>query len=978
MAKTWCLIQSKADAFRKAIKDGTINPFEMEKMTSAERQELLAGIVGEENAQQVNANFESKLLLKNKVSGYKTWVKKIGNITPQVRRDLYAKIDNLTEVMSKTDEKIFLNDLIATRLKVKITQSEANEIARLNNEVRDKKSVWESKIKENPLWSENPVKTEKKWKYNEDRLAYGIAKVNLENYFNDLKIESRKIKLSEQPVRKVVSVISEIPGFLKSSLASFDDSFFGRQGIKVLLDPKTSRLWGKNLIKSLGDIGKQLVAKGKIWTSGDNAVIDMIKADIYSRPNSLNGKYDAGNYGLSVFNEEAYPSSIPEKIPLFGRIFKASEVAYNGAALRLRADLADRIIDLAEKNGVNTLSKTEAQPIGRFVSSITGRGSLGKAEVFAKEINVLAFSIKFLKSNIDTLIAPVKYLTQATAQKLGAYQFENTGDKFAKKEAATKTLRIVATLAFILTLAKFLDDDNELDPRSSSFGKVKIFGKKTDVTGGLAGLLSLVSKLVPTKHDGKWGFWKKDTKGDYVSLTEGGFGKQNAMDVFDSFWQGKLSPIAGILRDLWKGETYGGEEANLYNLITGATIPLPLQDAGDILKDPSATFPLGSIILSQFGFTVSSYPENNEKTKLIPTGTKIKSDDFMSMVAIYAKAMGTDPETAFNRIFTGQKIIQVSDGGIIVVARQDVSDSQAFKKQWVKENGGDVSKMKEVKLDHTIPNKLGGEEKPSNWKIVPNAVWASYTKTENALIQAVKDGNISLKEAQAEIVKFKSIQDNTARKKYGEDLINRVKSKVKSSKLVKPAYAADGEPGMESVVDQHELWGADAPVGTVTYYNKSGEATLLDLKSFTPGKHPDLDKNYAKMTSRVVKEKANLIGKIVKIADEYKVDPSLMIDLAWSENTLKADVKGNGIEGNTATGFYQFLEGTWKDEILKKYAKKIGIPTNASRLDLEANMRAAAWAIKNGKLSWWADKHNRRKFLDQYPEELRSEYGLNY
>ena len=36
---------------------------------------------------------------------------------------------------------------------------------------------------------------------------------------------------------------------------------------------------------------------------------------------------------------------------------------------------------------------------------MTGRGDIGKLEVFGEEINAALFSIKFLKSNWDTLTA---------------------------------------------------------------------------------------------------------------------------------------------------------------------------------------------------------------------------------------------------------------------------------------------------------------------------------------------------------------------------------------------------------------------------------------------------------------------------------------------------------------------------------------------------------------------------------------------
>jgi len=212
----------------------------------------------------------------------------------------------------------------------------------------------------------------------------------------------------------------------------------------------------------------------------------------------------------------------------------------------------------------------------------------------------------------------------------------------------------------------------------------------------------------------------------------------------------------------------------LSSVLMQAGVPISVQNVLELVANPSVDATFGTI-LDFFGFSSNTFRDSNTKTEIIPTEKVLKNEDFMTMVQVYAKAVGTDPETAFNRIFTGQKIMQVSNGGIIVVKRQDVGDSQAFKKTWVKEHGGKVSDMKEVKLDHTIPNKLGGEEKPDNWKVVSTYTWSSYTKTENALIRAVKNKKIKLKDAQKLIVEFKNIEDNKKRAEFGNEIITKYK-----------------------------------------------------------------------------------------------------------------------------------------------------------------------------------------------------------
>ena len=121
--------------------------------------------------------------------------------------------------------------------------------------------------------------------------------------------------------------------------------------------------------------------------------------------------------------------------------------------------------------------------------------------------------------------------------------------------------------------------------------------------------------------------------------------------------------------------------------------------------------------------------------------------DFLSGIALYARAIGTDPFTAFNRIFTGQKIRKL-ENGTIIVERMPVSESQAVKE----DRGG---KSGDFKLDHIIPLQLGGSNSGNNLLLVPTEVWASFTNYENELGRQLRNGDITKKEAQAKIKEFK-------------------------------------------------------------------------------------------------------------------------------------------------------------------------------------------------------------------------------
>jgi len=119
---------------------------------------------------------------------------------------------------------------------------------------------------------------------------------------------------------------------------------------------------------------------------------------------------------------------------------------------------------------------------------------------------------------------------------------------------------------------------------------------------------------------------------------------------------------------------------------------------------------------------------------------------FIQKVVLYAKAIGTDPLTAIDRILTGQ-IIRRIDSGAIIIERIPFEESQAIRSS--------RGATKEMILDHTIPLELGGSNKESNLKLVSVEEWERYTIVENYLGDKLREGLINKKEAQRLIKDFK-------------------------------------------------------------------------------------------------------------------------------------------------------------------------------------------------------------------------------
>ena len=137
----FCLPLNQTTAFLKAIKDGTITPEKMSAMTSDERRSLFEGIVGKENAKDVNALLESKLLLKDQNRGMVTWAKKVAGISDVQKADLVSKISKMDRLLSPEDKDKFLSDLAEKKLGVGVNADEMQKIIELSKKAQDLKGV---------------------------------------------------------------------------------------------------------------------------------------------------------------------------------------------------------------------------------------------------------------------------------------------------------------------------------------------------------------------------------------------------------------------------------------------------------------------------------------------------------------------------------------------------------------------------------------------------------------------------------------------------------------------------------------------------------------------------------------------------------------------------------------------------------------------------------------------------------------------
>lgn len=425
-----------------------------------------------------------------------------------------------------------------------------------------------------------------------NRFYYGAAKVTYENYVKQLKGENAPIKQmlqdrwqeakttwKENKAQAIWDGLKDTIQTLTDNsiamVATLDNSFLGRQGLKTLMTHPSA--WWPGAVRSFTDFGKTL--KGK------NAH-DLLMIDIYSRPEYLNGEYQRAK--ILPKSEEQYPQNLPERIPGLGRVFKASEYAFTGSGIRMRTDLYDLLSKRAKENGVDMASKQNVEGLGKLINSLTARGQWGERGEPAI-IRIIMWAPKMLKANIDVL----------TMHNFGS----GLPNPYLRKQAAMNLFKIVAETATVMTIANALVPGSaEYDPRSADFGKIKVNNTRYDITGGAASIVTLAARIATQST--------KNARGEVKDYGIG-YGKSNSFDALINFLVGKTSPPTRFVVDWMKGKNWKGEKYTMGGAAYQAVTPIAVQNVIDLKDDASAEVVAG-VILDGLGISSNTY-ENKKK-----------------------------------------------------------------------------------------------------------------------------------------------------------------------------------------------------------------------------------------------------------------------------------------------------------------------------------------------------------------------------
>jgi len=563
-----CIPKSTIEKVKKALKSGDLPLSRLYEMDSKEMNAFFASYVGESLAPRVSAVFEEAIISSNK-KAFANVIKR--TFTPKQQTDLLGKVEKIDKLLTDKDIGAFKENFVSRKLGIEVTEAETQKLITMTKMVRDKLTAFDEKTL---TWSSKKAQGE-----------YGATRLAFEKYVNDLKAptlplkEVVKGKISEIKANIKEDVFKGVKGTLSDTLltiadtsvslvGSVDNSFIGRQGLTTLFTRPTA--WWSGAQNSFVDFYKTI--KGKNME-------DALWSSIYSEPLYINGELTKS--GIFPKFEEAYPTSLPERIPILGRLFKASKVAFEGSALRMRIGTYKILRDIAQKNKVEW-SDAQIKDVGKLVNSMTARGYSGEGD---RIIRLIMWAPKMLVADWNVL----------TAHTLGT----GLDTAFARKQAGYNMIKVISSMASVMLISNAINKGSaETDPTSSDFGKIKVGNTRFGFTGSKGALIVLASRLIMNSM-------KSTTTGKITEFGKG-YKPTTRFSVLIDFLAGKANPPARAIIDWAKGMNFDFEKPTVLSTLEQTTVPITIQNAIDLKDDNSVQAVLG-VILDAVGINTSTY-----------------------------------------------------------------------------------------------------------------------------------------------------------------------------------------------------------------------------------------------------------------------------------------------------------------------------------------------------------------------------------
>lgn len=553
--------------------------------SSISRDKQLTDLLGNSQAaKEINKLYEKSLTLANQKKSLQKFIDDITGVSAEkkakLKEQIAARLAKRTETIQDNELLTLAQDIWNKKYKVDIPLEVTARINTLKRESDKLKAIAEKTPDGSPERMEYGFKVVEM-----SKIVDGVKNPRSDMGFGKtvssiLKETGERFNKSEGVLNNAVEGVRLAKDILTSAVyksvqASADISYAFRQGFKIMT--KNPAVWKQSMIDSFKPF-QNITSKAQ-----QEAAMDTFKASLISRK-SYQQAVDA-KLAIGVI-EEFFPTTLAEKIPILGNIFKASNESFTIFSQGARMGMFEDMVKHATQEGAE-ITPQLLKDLAYVANSISGRGSLGKLEAANQGVNKLLFSGRYISSALDTFFMP----------------FKKSLDPIAKKEAMKSSRNTLATMVGLMGTAS-LFTEVEFDPRSSKFGKMKMPGSKDrwiDLTAGIGSYITLASRFS--------GKTKSATTGKVTSLLSGKYGSRNVMNVFVDFLKNKLAPAPSAAVTFMEGTTFDGKKPTIGNTAKDLATPITAGNAYDAFSsdyddDVIAGF---ATVLESLGFGQTDY-----------------------------------------------------------------------------------------------------------------------------------------------------------------------------------------------------------------------------------------------------------------------------------------------------------------------------------------------------------------------------------
>jgi hypothetical protein len=491
--------------------------------------------------------------------------------------------------------------------------------------------------------------------------------LKLQDEYNKLVNETRERRDAKEreamsKVDKALEKIEQVTGLKRLVQTALDLSIPLRQGVAVMLNPRTAKIGAEayvKMIKSVFNIDGKGLAKFKF----DDKFYNRMMSEIERSPNYLESKADGIVYTelgskIGEKRDESHPSeSFVYNIPYLSAPFRASERAAAGWTNAARFELYNRGVKQLLAEGKTRENSPQAyEDMAARVMVDTGRGKI--PGISDKATDATGKKIKWALSK--TMYGA--RLFSSSIRKLNPLYYLNPKvDKTVRVEAFKDMIGYTTSQILLhVAIASAIGATVSLDPDDSDFLKLRLGKKIIDLTAGQSAYIRTFLRLV------KAAYLQSDPE---ISKEDANKYSKFATSSVGTFFRNKLAPNTSYAVNAFMGTNSIGEKFDPYEIIK--LYPMYTEDLLTAFENGSMLDAAVILPISISGLGYQEYSKNIRQAKL-SNYLDTKDSDLKSFLNKNKLTVSSD---------INQEIYNPSNGNLEAM---DKAQSDKFESAWAK------------------------------------------------------------------------------------------------------------------------------------------------------------------------------------------------------------------------------------------------------------------------------------------------------